>query len=254
MPRCSSRSLKNSRSREERLDQLAISLGFSFSRPELLAQALVHSSYANEHPKAGISHNERLEFLGDAVLDLVVSDWLYCLTPAMDEGAMTRARASVVCERSLANAAQAIHLGEYLLLSCGERGADRLLRPSILADAFEAVAGAIYLDGGLVAVRQFAERTLNEAVKQVQQGFLLRDYKSQLQEELQKEGPRSIVYELVHESGPAHNKLFEVAVLVEDELLGRGVGSTKKAAEQQAAMAGLEKIRAASDGVNEADR
>ena len=250
MQRCSSKNLKNNQSREERLNQLAISLGFSFSQPELLDQALVHSSYANEHPKEGIRHNERLEFLGDAVLDLVVSDWLFNLTPAMDEGAMTRARASVVCERSLAAAAQTIRLGEYLLLGCGERGADRLFRPSILADALEAVAGAIYLDGGLEAVRRFAELTLGEAVRRAQKGLLLRDYKTQLQEELQKEGPRNIVYELACESGPAHKKSFEVTVLVDGQLMGRGRGSTKKAAEQQAARAGIEKLRFSSEALS----
>lgn len=225
------------------MNQLAISLDLTFSRPELLAQALVHSSYANEHPKQGVQHNERLEFLGDAVLDLVISDWLYHLVPTMDEGAMTRARASVVCERSLAAAAQSIHLGECLLLGCGERGSNRKIRPSILADAFEALTGAIYLDSGIAAVRRFAEQTLSEAVMQTQQGLLLQDYKSQLQEELQKEGSRNIVYELVRESGPAHDRVFEVIVLVEGELFGQGKGSAKKAAEQQAARAGLEKIR-----------
>lgn len=227
---------------------MAISLGFSFSAPELLEQALVHSSYANEHPKEGICHNERLEFLGDAVLDLVVSDWLYHLRPMLAEGAMTKARASVVCESSLAAAAQDLRLGECLLLGCGERGA---LQPSILADVFEAVTGAIYLDGGMDAAREFVRRTLGDAVERAQQGRFMHDFKSELQEELQKEGPRSIVYQLIRESGPAHKKSFEVLVLADGEPLGQGSGASKKAAEQQAAKAALRSVMA---GEHEADR
>ena len=170
MRHCSSKNLKNEQNREARLSQWAESLGFPFRCPELLAQALVHSSYANEHTQEGIQHNERLEFLGDAVLDLVVSDWLFKLSPELDEGAMTRARASVVCERSLATAAHTVQLGKHLLLGCGERTEGRSVRASILADAFEAVAGALYLDGGLAAVRRFAELALGEAVLQAQQG------------------------------------------------------------------------------------
>ena len=241
MRHCSSKNLQNKQNRENRLKQLEDSLGFSFQHPELLAQALVHSSYANEHCQDGIQHNERLEFLGDAVLDLIVSEWLFSMEPEMDEGTMTKARASVVCEGSLASAAQAIHLGDFLLLGCGERTKERYCRASVLADAFEAVIGAIYLDSGLAAVRKFAEQALGEAVYQARQGLLLKDYKSQLQEELQKAGPCDIVYELLHESGPAHNRSFAVQVQVEGRILGSGIGKTKKAAEQQAAKAALEK-------------
>ena len=214
-------------------------VGFSFHRKKLLAQALVHSSYAHENPKERLQHNERLEFLGDAVLDVVVSDWLYRLKPELDEGAMTRARSSVVCELSLASAAGRIGLGEYLLLGCGERSVDHNYRASILADAFEALVGAIYLDGGPVAVAQFVERELGESMNQAEQGQLIKDYKSQLQEELQKEGPRDIVYELIKESGPAHNREFTVKVLVDGECRGEGSGKTKKEAEQQAAQKAL---------------
>lgn len=221
---------------------MANSLGFSFSHPDLLAQALVHSSYANEHPKEGLQHNERLEFLGDAVLDLVVSDWLYHLDPAMDEGIMTRVRASIVCERSLAATAQHFHLGEHLLMGCGELGQSGRCRASILADTFEALVGAVFLDSGIEAVYRFVESTLGDTLRLAQQGLLLRDYKSQLQEELQKEGPRTIAYELLHESGPAHDRFFEVAVQAEGVVLGRGTGNSKKAAEQQAAKAGLESL------------
>ena len=244
MRHCSSKNLQNKRSRENRLNQWAESLGFSFHSPELLAQALVHSSYANEHAQDGVVHNERLEFLGDAVLDLVVSDWLYKLTPEMDEGAMTRARASVVCESNFAAAAQSLHLGDFILLGCGERTGKNQYRASILSDAFEALAGAIYLDSGLAAVRRFAELALGDAVLRSQQGLMVKDYKSLLQEELQKTGPREIVYELICESGPAHNRSFEVLVRVVGQCLGNGLGKTKKAAEQQAAKAALEKSAA----------
>ena len=248
MHHCSLKNLKNKNSREDRLYKLAESPGISFHRPELLSQALVHSSYANEHSQEGVQHNERLEFLGDAVLDLVVSDWLFRLAPEMDEGAMTKARASVVCESSLAAAALSLHLGDYLLLGCGEKSGGAHCRVSILADAFEALAGAIYLDGGLAAVMKFAQIYLGGAVLQAQHGLLVKDYKSQLQEILQKAGPRDIVYELANESGPAHNRSFEVRVYVEGQCLGSGLGKTKKAAEQQAAQAALDKTGENADG------
>ena len=239
----SSKNLQNNKSRERRLIQLADSLGLSFQHPELLAQALVHSSYANEHSQEGIQHNERLEFLGDSVLDLIIGEWLFSLSPEMDEGTMTKTRASVVCESSLAAAAQEIQLGDFLLLGYGERTKERYCRASVLADAFEAVIGAIYLDSGLTAVRRFVEHVLGEAVHQSLQGLLMKDYKSYLQEELQKAGPCDIVYELVNESGPAHNRSFEVRVQVEGQTMGTGAGKTKKAAEQQAAKIALEKVK-----------
>lgn len=240
MQPCSSRNLKNNLNRERQLDQLMATLGFSFQAPHLLAEALVHTSYAHEQPKSQIRHNERLEFLGDAVLDLVVSDWLFRVNPEMDEGTMTQARASVVCERSLALVAQRFHLGDYLLLGCGERSRHGIYPASILADAFEALIGAIYLDCGMEVVKSFIERVLEDTLLQVQNGCLIQDYKSQLQQELQKEGPRLILYQLVAQAGPSHDRTFSVEVFVDGEVLGSGVGKSKKEAEQAAAQAALE--------------
>ena len=240
MLHCSSRNLKNKQNRERQLNQLMTTLGFSFDNPLLLDEALVHSSYANEQPKSQVRHNERLEFLGDTVLDLVVSDWLFQVQPEMDEGTMTQARASVVCERSLAAAAQNIQLGKYLLLGCGERSHDGKYPASILADAFEALIGAVYLDSGLETVRIFVEKLLQETLTEVQNGCLIQDYKSQLQQELQKEGARTILYQLIEQTGPAHERTFSVEVYADGEVLGSGSGKSKKAAEQAAAKAALE--------------
>ena len=214
-------------------------LGFSFTQPQLLLQALVHSSYANENPKLQLAHNERLEFLGDAVLELIVSNWLYRVETELAEGAMTRARSAVVCERSLAAAARRIGLHQYVLLGCGEQASDSKGRPSILADAFEAVIGAMYLDGGLAVATAFVESTLGEMLVQARDGFLFEDYKTKLQEELQKEGPRNIVYDVMVESGPAHARQFTVSVSVDGVELGIGTGKSKKMAEQAAAQAAL---------------
>lgn len=240
MQRCSSKNL-NSKQNRERLQKLMTALGFSFNQPQLLLQALVHSSYAHENPKLRIAHNERLEFLGDAVLELIVSNWLYRSLPELSEGEMTRARSSVVCERSLSTAAYQICLHDYLLLGCGEQSDEAKVRPSILADAFEAVVGALYLDGGMDAANQFVETTLRDTLIQAGQGLLYLDYKTKLQEVLQKEGPRNIVYELEKEIGPAHARQFTVTVLVDGLRLGSGTGKTKKQAEQEAAQAALAK-------------
>jgi len=240
MQRCSSKSL-NSKQNRERLQKLMTTLGFSFNQPQLLLQALVHSSYAHENPKQRIAHNERLEFLGDAVLELIVSNWLYRSMPELTEGAMTRARSSAVCERSLSDAARRIGLNDYLLLGCGEQAEEAKGRPSILADAFEAVVGALYLDSGMEAATKFVEAVLDETLLQAREGLLNADYKTKLQEELQKEGPRNIAYTLINETGPAHARQFSVTVSVDGVTLGNGTGKTKKQAEQEAAQAALAK-------------
>ena len=232
--------MKNKLNRERQLNQLMTTLGFTFRTPQLLSEALVHSSYAHEHPKRRIKHNERLEFLGDAVLDLVVSDWLFRLNADMTEGAMTQARASVVCEKSLAAVAERIRLGDYLMLGCGERSKDGSYPASILADAFEALIGAIYLDCGLENVRLFIETMLKDILILAQSGDLVQDFKSQLQQELQKEGPRTIIYQLVAQAGPPHDRTFSVEVWVDGEVLGSGAGKSKKEAEQAAAQAAIE--------------
>ena len=214
-------------------------LGFEYNNIQLLITALTHRSYVNEHKKSVSEHNERLEFLGDAVLDLVVSEWLFRAVPDLNEGTMTQARAAVVCERSLAGVARQLRLGDYLLLGRGERSRNGDYPDSILADALEALIGAIHVDGGIGAVRVFLERILADELVRAQQGSLVQDYKSQLQQELQKVGPRSIVYQLISQSGPPHNRLFTVEVWVDGEVLGSGSGKSKKEAEQLAAQAAL---------------
>jgi ribonuclease-3 len=236
---CSSKKLNSKIDRERLRQKLMATLGFSFRQPELLSQALIHSSYANEHAKPEILHNERLEFLGDAVLDLVVSEWLFRTYPNLAEGPMTRARASVVRERSLAAAARQIKLGEYLLLGAGERISDDGGNASILADAFEAIIGAVFLDGGLIPATTLIEKFLGRTMAQAIAGNAIEDYKTKLQEELQKEGSRHIVYEVLTESGPAHAREFAVTVKVDGQTLGSGTGKTKKRAEQEAAKAAL---------------
>lgn len=236
---CSLKSLNSKINRERLQQKLMATLGFSFQQPALLTQALIHSSYANEHPKQGLQHNERLEFLGDAVLDLVVSEWLFRTYPDLAEGPMTRARASLVRERSLAALARQINLGDYLLLGCGEKITEGGGNSSILADAFEAVIGAVYLDGGLPAVSTLIEKFFGASMAAVNQGNAIEDYKTKLQEELQREGSRDIAYELLYESGPAHAREFSVTVKVDGQPLGSGVGKTKKKAEQEAAKAAL---------------
>ena len=152
---------------------------------------------------------------------------------------MTQARAAIVCERSLAAVALQLHLGDYLLLGCGERSRDGKYPASILADALEALIGAIYLDGGLEPVQRFIDRFLGEALLRAQQGSLVQDYKTQLQQELQKEGPRTIAYQLISQTGPPHDRTFAVEVWVDGAVLGSGTGKSKKEAEQVAAQAAL---------------
>jgi len=236
---CSLKNLNSKINRERLQQKLMATLGFSFQQPALLTQALIHSSYANEHPKQGLLHNERLEFLGDAVLDLVVSERLFRNHPDLAEGPMTLARSAIVRERSLADVARRINLGDYLLLGCGEKIIEGDGNSSILADAFEAVIGAVYLDGGLAAVTTMIEKFLGAAMVEVNQGVATEDYKTKLQEDLQREGSRDIVYELLRESGPAHAREFSVTVKVDGQPLGSGVGKTKKKAEQEAAKAAL---------------
>ena len=239
MPHCWSKNLKNKQNRERQLEYFTTSLGFSFRQPELLAEALVHSSYAHEHAKTAMPHNERLEFLGDAVLDLAISERLFRAIPNLNEGLMTQARAAVVCEKSLAAVAQQLHPGDFLLLGCGERSRDGKYPASILADALEAVIGAIYLDGGLEPVQRFIDRFLGAELLRAQQGSIIQDYKTQLQQELQKEGPRAIAYQLISQTGPPHDRTFAVEVWVDGEVFGSGSGKSKKEAEQVAAQAAL---------------
>lgn len=220
--------------KENKLLQLQDTIGYHFQNQHLLKNALTHSSYANEKHWNYPRNNERLEFLGDAVLELVSSEVIFGDNPDMVEGKMTKLRASLVCEMSLASSAREIELGNYLFLGKGEHTTGGGRRDSILSDAFEAVIGAIYLDGGLDPARTFIQKYVLSDIEQKQ---LFHDSKTVLQEIVQSKihADTRISYPLQKESGPDHNKLFEVVCCVNDVAYGHGKGHTKKSAEQQAA-------------------
>lgn len=222
-------------------------LGTTFSDTGLLLQALTHTSFANENKREAFPHNERLEFLGDAVLDLVISDYLFRHYPDLLEGELTKARASVVCEPTLASRAGEIGLGDYLRLGRGEAASGGRERISILADAFEAVIGAIYLDQGLPAASRFVLSRLQDDLSTVERGEYAKDHKTLLQEFAQRGGDAKIVYEVTSETGPDHDKIFEVTVLVNADRLGSGSGKSKKEAEQQAACQALKNYQPTQD-------
>lgn len=224
----------------KRPTELQSVIGYQFQEEGLLTQALTHSSYANEkHMRKG-ADNERLEFLGDAVLEIVSSEFLYKKYPKLPEGELTKLRASLVCEPTLAVCTEALQLGDYLLLGRGEDMTGGRMRKSILSDALEAVIGAIYLDGGFANAKEFIDRFILTDTEHKQ---LFYDSKTILQEEVQGSDKGSLHYELVREEGPDHNKHFVVAAYVGEERLGMGEGTTKKAAEQQAAYETLLKLR-----------
>jgi ribonuclease-3 len=215
-------------------------IGYRFSDEQLLLQALTHSSFANEkHMKKG-SDNERLEFLGDAVLEIISSEFLYENYPKLPEGELTKLRASIVCEPTLAECTKELRLGEYLRLGKGEAQTGGRERKSILSDALEAVIGAIYLDGGFANAKDFILRYILTDIEHKQ---LFYDSKTILQEIVQGEHAQ-LSYLLLEETGPDHNKCFTVEVRVGEEALGQGSGSTKKAAEQEAAYRALLQIKA----------
>lgn len=212
-------------------------IGYTFKNKELLHHALSHSSYANERKRAGGS-NERLEFLGDSVLSIVVSDFLY-KNLNVPEGDLTKLRASLVCEKSLHVFAQRIRLGDFLFLGKGEENTGGRERPSILADAFEAVIAAIYLDGGMAPAAKHILRFMPEDIM-VSKKPVFDDFKTLLQEIVQKNPEEKVEYVLIGEEGPDHNKRFVVEVCLNSQVIGRGKGKSKKEAEQLAAKEALE--------------
>lgn len=214
-------------------------IGYQFKNPALLNEALTHSSYANEHKSQHIKYNERLEFLGDSVLSIVVSDYIYKNCPELPEGELTKLRASLVCEKSLYELAKKIDLGKYLVLSKGERNNGGADRPSILSDAFEALIAAIYIDGGLAPASKHILNFVIPAIKNSKKKKI-NDYKTTLQEIIQKNPGEKLEYVLVKESGPDHNKHFVVEVHLNSNVIGKGGGRSKKEAEQQAAREALE--------------
>ena len=205
---------------------------YNFQDKSLLNHAMTHSSYANEQHLGKLSNNERLEFLGDAVLEIVVSEFLYREYPQEPEGVLTRKRASIVCEQTLALCAKEIHMGEHLLLGKGEEHTGGRGRNSITSDAMEALIGAIYLDGGFANAKEFIETFILTDIEHKQ---LFYDSKTILQEMIQSREGSELAYRLVREEGPDHHKTFVVEALVNGQVKGSGSGNTKKAAEQEAA-------------------
>ena len=215
-------------------------LGYTFQDRKLLEGALYHSSYANENRGRGIASNERLEFLGDAVLGMVVADHLYRAHPDMPEGELTRTRAALVCEGSLVKVARELSLGDYLKLGKGESAGGGRRRPSIQADAVEAIIAAIYLDGGIGSARKMIQRfILSRNPGDVTEN---QDYKTALQELVQKESGQELSYHLVGESGPDHDKRFAIQVTLNGKVIGHGEGRSKKEGEQMAAQEAIKNL------------
>ncbi|MCI9219612.1 MAG: ribonuclease III [Lachnospiraceae bacterium] len=215
-------------------------IGYRFRDRALLKQAMTHSSFTNEQKIRRAQNYERLEFLGDAVLELVSSEFLFREHSQMSEGELTKKRASMVCEPSLAFCARDLELGRFMLLGKGEENTGGRGRDSIVSDAMEAVIGAIYLDGGMEQAKAFINRFVLSDLEDKQ---LFYDSKSTLQEMIQGKLKKEFRYELLEESGPEHDKLFRVSVNMDAEILGIGEGKTKKAAEQQAAYKALLLLR-----------
>ena len=222
------------------IKELENAIGYRFRNISLLQNALAHSSYANERWHNGLMSNERLEFLGDSVLGMLVAEHLYRTFPDRPEGELTRMRADMVCERTLATVANRIGLGEHLLLGKGEEQGGGRNRDSILADALESVIAACYLDGGMDAALSFVEKFILVNVPVAK--FHNTDYKTALQERVQQKKNQTLVYSLVGESGPDHDKQFVVELAINGEVVGKGVGSSKKRAEQDAARDAMERL------------
>lgn len=214
------------------LEELEKEIGYTFKNKKLLIQAMTHSSFSNDNKLGKLRNNERLEFLGDAVLELASSEFLFYEYESKPEGELTRLRASLVCEPTLAESAKAFKLNEFMRLGHGEENTGGRYRDSIISDALEALIGAIYLDGGFANAKEFISKfVLND----IENKHLFYDSKTILQEMLQKKHKERVEYVLIKESGPDHDKIFEVQVVFKGDILGKGVGGTKKRAEQQAA-------------------
>lgn len=219
------------------LEQLEKDIGYKFSDRKYLSIALTHSSYSNEANEK-IKNYERLEFLGDSVLSIVTSDYIFRNCPEFPEGELSKLRASLVCEKTLCEFSKSLNVGKYLKLSRGEKRSGGENRVSILADVFESITAAIYLDGGMENARKFVLRFIIPEIKNPKIRNT-RDYKTDLQEIVQKNPDDYIEYALVSETGPDHNKLFTVEVLLDSNVIGKGSGKSKKEAEQYAAKEAL---------------
>lgn len=225
--------------KQEKINEFENKIGYHFQNRNYLRQALSHSSYANEMRLSKLANNERLEFLGDAVLELISSEYIFSTNEKMYEGEMTKLRASLVCEPTLAMCAREIDLGNYILLGKGEIATGGATRDSILSDAFEAVIGAIYLDGGFTSAKEFIMKYVLDDIDSKKLFF---DSKTILQEIVQADYKEPLQYKLLGESGPDHDKIFTVAAIVDGKELSQGTGKTKKAAEQAAAYQAILKL------------
>ncbi len=219
------------------LEQL---IHYEFKKEEILIEALTHSSYTNEHKNKHLPNNERLEFLGDAVLSIVISEHLFNLLTDIPEGKLTRLRSKIVCESTLAKCAKNIELGSHMQFGKGEEMTGGRDRESILADAFEALIAAIYLDGGLDSAKEFIHSQMDSFVQDAIEGKIFLDYKTHFQELIQNDKYNKIHYEVVDEEGPDHCKTFYTEVYLNDDVVGHGSGRSKKEAEQDAARYALE--------------
>jgi len=222
------------------LTELETKLGINFKDRRLLENAFVHRSYLNEKTDFDLPSNERLEFLGDAVLQLVVSEHLFKEFPGEPEGNLTNYRASIVNAKTLSDVSASLGLGQYLLLSRGEEASGGRSRPYLLANTFEALLGVIYLDQGLTVARQFVHQHLIPELQPIIEQDLYKDYKSKLQEMAQEKFSQTPSYKVISEIGPDHAKLFTVGVFLGDREAGRGTGSSKQVAEQEAAKQALD--------------
>lgn len=224
------------------MNELEKIIGYKFKEDKYIITALTHSSYANENKHLGVAYNERLEFLGDAVLGFVVGSYVFKHFTDIPEGELTKLRASVVCEAMLSKKAMAIGLGKYLRLGRGEELTGGRKRVSVLADAFEAVIGAIYMDGGIEEAEKFILAQLEAEIKVMRIDFKKLDSKTNLQEIIQRNSKIPLEYRIIDEKGPAHSKEFTASVSHNNIVLGIGKGASKKEAEQAAAQAAIDKL------------
>ena len=224
---------------KNKINDLQNNIGYQFKDENILMEALTHSSFANEWKQKRIANNERLEFLGDSVLSLIISQFVFKSYKNLPEGELTKVRANVVCEAALAEKARLLQLGDYLLLGKGEESSGGRNRDSILADAMEALIASIYIDGSYEDAREFVLIQFEDIIDLAARGNLMKDYKTKLQELIQSIGNGRMEYKVVREEGPDHNKTFYIEVKSEDKVLGYGSGKNKKEAEQNAAKAAI---------------
>jgi len=220
--------MKSMQALQEKID-------YQFKDESLLRLALTHSSYANENKQADVDYNERMEFLGDSVLGVIISQYVFEKYPGYREGQLTKTRSRMVCESTLAECAKAIDLGDHMFFGKGEAQTGGRKRKSILADAFEALIAAVYLDSDFQVVKAMIFRLMQEKIDMAEAGLIVDDYKTHLQELIQVNKDNRIKYELIRESGPDHKKVFETAVKLNQKTIGKGQGASKKESEQEAA-------------------